>query len=110
MSEENWHGKTLAWQLGNIGSEVLRAINREKIGDEAGRQNALERALELIDFTLSDISNSGRLKEVVRLRELLAAIYVSDDYYGVSLVDVQNYLLPFAVVARKFNAVRNAPR
>ena len=101
MSEENWHGKTLAWQLGNIGSEVLRAINREKIGDDAGRQNALERALELIDLTLSDISNSGRLKEVVRLRELLAASYVNDDYYKVSLGDLQNYLLPFAILARK---------
>ena len=101
MSEDNWHGKALAWQLGNIGSEVLRAINREKIGDNAGRQSALERALELVDFTISDISNFGRLKEIVRLRELLAANYVNDDYYQISLIDLQNYLLPFASLARK---------
>lgn len=100
MSEENWHNKPLAWQLGNIGSEILRAINREKVGDKAGRQNALERALELIDYTLSDTSHRHRLKEIVRLRELLGASYVQSDYYGVNLNDVQNYLLPFAILAR----------
>jgi len=100
MSEEKWHKYNLAQQLGNIGSEILRAVNREKIGDLPGRQNALERALELIDFTLSDISHRSRLKEIVRLRELVAANYVGDDYYRVSLNDLQNYLLPFALLAR----------
>jgi len=101
MSEENWHNKSLAWQLGNIGSEILRAINREKIGDTSGRQNALERALELIDFTLSDKNHLQRLKEIVRLRELVADNYVNAGYYQVSLNDLQNYLLPFAILARR---------
>jgi len=101
MSEENWHGKTLAWQLGNIGSEILRAINREKIGDMLGRKNALERALELIDLTLSDTRHFQRLKEITRLRELVAANYIENDYYQVTLNDLQNYLLPFAVLARR---------
>jgi len=101
MSEENWHNKPLAWQLGNIGSEILRAINREKSGDAAGRQNALERALELIDFSLSDKSHRGRLREIARLRELVAANFVNDNYYRIGLDDLQNYLLPYAVLARR---------
>lgn len=101
MNEDNWHEKTLAWQLGNIGSEVLRAINREKIGDNVGRQNAIERALELIDFTISDKKHLKRLKEIYRLRELLAANYAKDDYYQINLNDLQDYLLPFAILARK---------
>ena len=101
MNEEKWHQYNLAEQLGNIGSEILRAINREKIGDLSGRQNALERALELIDFTLSDKNHLKRLKEIVRLRELVADNYVRAGYYDVGLNDLHNYLLPFAVLARK---------
>lgn len=101
MSEENWHSQSLAWQFGNIGSEILRAINRKKIGDQAGCQNALERALELIDFSLSDKAHRGRLKEIVRLREIVADNYVGTDYYQISLNDIQDYLLPFAILARR---------
>ncbi len=101
MSEERWHEKSLAWQLGNIGSEIVRAINREEKGDVIGRQNAIERALELLDFTLSDKSNVGRLKEVVRLREVLASIYVDSKYYAIDLSAIQKYLLPFAILARR---------
>jgi hypothetical protein len=101
MSEEKWHEKTLAWQLGNIGSEIVRAINRGEKGDISGRQSAIERALELIDFTLSDKDKVGRIKEVARLREVLAGIYIDSDYYDVSLKDIQDYLLPFAILARK---------
>lgn len=101
MSEEKWHEYNLAQQFGNIGSEVLRAINREKIGDLVGRQLAIERSLELVDFTLSDKKHINRLKEIVRLRELLASNYTNTDYYQVNLRDLSKYLLPFAILARK---------
>ena len=97
MSEERWHQKTLSWQLGNIGSEIVRAINRQQKGDTEGTQGALERALELLDFTLSDKNNINKIKEIVRLREVLACIYVGSDYYQMTLQDIQNYLLPFAL-------------
>lgn len=100
MSEEKWHNYNLAQQFGNIGSEVLRAINREKIGDSIGRQNALERALELVDFTISDQKHLGRLKEIVRLREVLAGNYVGSDYYQVSLNDLNDYLLSFVLLTK----------
>lgn len=101
MSEERWHEKSLPWQLGNIGSEILRAINREKKGDILGKRNAIERALELLDFTLSDRNNVGRIKEVSRLREILASIYVGSKYYETDLSAIQNYLLPFAILVRE---------
>ena len=101
MSEEKWHDYNLAQQFGNIGSEVLRAINREKIGDLVGRQLAIERSLELIDFTLSDKKHINRLKEIVRLRELVASNYINNNYYQTSLSDLSKYLLSFAILARK---------
>lgn len=101
MSEEKWHEKSLAWQLGNIGSEIVRAINREQKGDMIGWQKAIERALELLDYTLSDQNNAGRLKEASRLREVLAGIYAGSKYYEVDLPAIQKYLLPFAFLARK---------
>ncbi len=101
MIEEKWQQYSLAQQLGNIGSEVLRAINREKIGDAPGRANALERALDLISLTLDDAKNRGRLKEITRLQELLADNYVNANYYQVGLVELQKYLLPFALRAKK---------
>src|SRR3989339_307141 len=101
MSEEKWHSYSLAQQFGNIGSEIFRAINREKIGDLVGRQNALERALELVDFTLSDKKHINRLKEIVRLRELLAGHYINNNYYQVDLEDLNKYLLSFAILTRR---------
>ncbi len=92
---------TLAEQLGNSGSEILRAMNREKIGDLAGRANALERALDLIGLTMDDRKNSGHLKEITRLQELTADNYANVNYYDVGLNDLQKYLLPFALLARK---------
>jgi len=100
MIKEKWHNYNLSQQFGNIGSEILRAINREKVGDMAGRQKALERSLELIDFTISDSGNSRRLKEIVRLRELVAGNYLNNDYYQVSLEDLNKYLLAFGLLAK----------
>jgi len=101
MSEEKWHEKNLAWQMGNIGSEILRAKNREDKGDFTGRQNALERVLELLDFTLSDQKNRRRLKEAARLREVVACLYANCLDYNISLSDIKKYLLPFGILARK---------
>ena len=44
---ERWHELALAQQLGNVGSEISRAL-KWRSRDPAVAQRALERALELI--------------------------------------------------------------
>lgn len=54
LTTERWRSLTLTEQLGNIGSEVGRAINARELGKEARLAAAVERALDLFDLTLAD--------------------------------------------------------
>ncbi|MFA6525828.1 MAG: hypothetical protein WCT26_00230 [Candidatus Buchananbacteria bacterium] len=100
MIEEKWHQMTLPQQLGNLLAEISRAANWEKTNKLENRNNCLERALELIDLTLTDSRNFGRSRELGILREAIADCYVDSNYFSVSLKAIQNYLLPFAILAR----------
>lgn len=70
-----WQTLSLAEQLGNIGSEVSRALRwRERNADLA--RGALHRALELFDLTLADprhVAAPPRLREIASAREVVAA-------------------------------------
>ena len=76
LTLEKWGRFSLVEQMANIGSEVERVI-AWKSRNKQYSEKALERALELIDLTLADPKNRGRLKEVARMREALA-----DHFYG----------------------------
>ena len=101
MIEEKWQQMTLMQQLGNLLAEISRAANLEKANKHDDRNNSLERALELIDLTLTDSRNFERSRELGILRETIADNYVESNYYQISLNDIQNYLLPFAILSRK---------
>lgn len=92
---------SLAEQIGNIGSEISRARHWEEVGEANSRENALGRALELIDLTLSDSRWQRRLKELSRLRELISDSVVNLKIYHFSLVDLERFCLNFATVIRK---------
>jgi len=49
---------TLVEQMANVGSEVERAFELEGKSNSAYCQKALERALELLDFTLDDLKTA----------------------------------------------------
>ena len=99
LAEGGWQKLTLAEQLGNIGSEVSRAV-KWKNRDENLYQNAIKRAFELIDLTLCDPRFRSRLKEVARLREFLADALFGGKAYGSKLEDIDRYLFQFALAAR----------
>ena len=90
---------TLAQQLGNIGSEVHRAIVWRG-RDQENFKSSLERAYELIDLTLQDARLMGRFKEIVRMRELLSDASQEGGVYNTTLSDIDAYLLQFVAVAR----------
>ena len=99
LAAGKWGELSLAEQLGNIGSETTRALNwRGK--DEKLYNNALNRALELLDLTISDPRWRKRLKEIVRVREFLGAVIFNDNEFKTSLKDLDRYFFSFAMAVR----------
>ena len=101
LTPERWQTFSFAEKMGNVGAEISRAAYWEGKGDGGERNRALERALELINLTLATESSPTRLKEVARVREVLCDIFAGTKQYEVTLQDLENYCLPFAIAARK---------
>jgi len=86
-------------QLANVGTDVDRAARYKKQGDLEHSQQALFRALELIDFTVMDPKNKKRLKEILRARECLVDFFMYDNEYGTSYEFWYNYFYDFNYAA-----------
>ncbi len=96
-----WGKLSLCEQLGNVGSEVDRAISWRRKGETERSNNAFERSLELLDLTISDPrwTVGRRLRELTRARESLCeAYYVSSE--ASSLDSLSRYFYHFAYAAR----------
>ena len=72
LAAGRWQKFSFLEQMANIGSEAGRAINWKNKGREEYSRLAFERALELLDLTIADPKNKQRLRELLRLREVLA--------------------------------------
>lgn len=97
-----WFSFSLAEQLGNIGSEVFRAIRWREKGNNEYFESAYIRMLELIDLTLADERWRGpRRKELARLREAICDSFEGGNQMGIPLGSWQSYFMPFAVLARR---------
>lgn len=99
LSAGGWQKLSLVEQMANIGSEVSRALHWQN-KDEKLYKNAINRALELLDLTISDSRWQNRLKEIVRSRELLCDAIFGDKEYKTSLKDLDRYFFHFALAAR----------
>lgn len=89
---EKWFSKSVSYQMANIGSEVIRMINWTEKGKPKHSELAFERALELIDLTILDDKNCTRLKEILRMRELLVGCYLNQSN---SIFDKKSWLKYF---------------
>ena len=83
-------------QMGNIGSEVGRAMNAMQREDEIAMQGAYYRGLDLIDATVASWPSESRKRELLRARELFASAVETRK------VDRQldNYFMQYAIAAR----------
>lgn len=103
LAAGRWWELTLAEQLGNVGSEVSRALRwRERNPGLA--QGALERALELLDLTLADPRHRARprrLRELARAREVVADHFSAAPAWGGDSASLQRYFDAFALAARR---------
>ena len=101
MDINRWSGFSFFEQMGHIGSEIARARIWNDKNDFVTRNRCLERAFDLIDLTRQDTRWRFRLKEICRLRELLADHYTNRHDYQVPLTDLEHYCTEFALVARR---------
>lgn len=100
ISEAHWGELSLNEQLGNIGSEVGRALSWQKRGGHDHVEHAVGRALELFDLTLDDRRWIPRLRELARAREVLADYFYGGNNYGSTAVTLERYFYYFAYAAR----------
>ena len=91
---------TLMEQLGNIGSEVERAIRAREKADRTALDNAAARALELIDLTIADPRVRFRLRELVRMREVFCDFLYGPNEYSVTPGQLQNEFLYYGIASR----------
>ncbi len=100
LAEGRWKKLSFFEQMAHVGSEVHRAINWKEKRPEYSRL-ATDRALELLDLTIMDEKNHkrGRLKEILRARELLVDYLYYDNIYQSSSRSWENYFLAFAYAA-----------
>lgn len=94
----SWAKFSLVEQMANIGSEVSRALRAQNNPERYW--GAVSRALDLFYLTVDDPRWKGRLKEVLRTRELFASAALRSDEYKTSLKDLDKYFNYFARMAR----------
>lgn len=99
LARGRWQELSLCEQMANIGSEVSRARNWQN-RDQKIFEGAVNMALELFEFTLTDQRWRGRLREIARAREVfLDSVYGGKEYKS-SLDDLSRYFLSFGYCAR----------
>jgi hypothetical protein len=100
LAAGRWQTLGFMEQMGNAGSEVSRAIGWREKGNRDFSMRAVERALELLDLTIADARNRGRLRELTRVREVLVDYFYADNRYGSSDALWRGYFDAFARAAR----------
>ncbi len=97
---EKWKQFSFAEQMANIGSEVSRVVVCKERGDQANLEKSTERALEILDMAIISSQSKNRLKELLRLRDILADYGFDLFNFVISGQELNNYFLPFAFLAR----------
>ena len=98
---ERWGRMPLAEQMANIGSEVGRALNWQKKGNEAFSEKAVSRALELLELSLSSVQPFHRIKELARLKEAVVDYFLGSNEFSSSEMLWRKYFDHFNYLARK---------
>jgi len=80
FDKESWAKQTIFWQLGNIGSEVGRALKAKQQGNEKREMTAFYRGMDLINYTVQVWVKDGRSPhELLIAREQFARSILTDD-------------------------------
>jgi hypothetical protein len=101
LAAGRWKQLSFMEQMANIGSEVERALNWQAKQNPGYSQKAFERALELVDLTLDNVTGAARLKELARMREAMADFFCGANQFRSSEASWRRYFLSFTYAARR---------
>lgn len=104
LASGRWNDLSLVEQLGNIGSEVERALKWKGKNNPDYSMRAFERALELLDLTLACRAHRHRLREIARTREILVDYFCGENQFKTTGQSLSAYFLRFAYAARRTRA------
>jgi hypothetical protein len=103
IDRDYWAKFTIIEQMGNIGSEVGRAIKAQREDMPERVEGAINRALDLFNATvevlLRDRSVSHRAKEVLRARDQFLALFYDDNFDDADRLEA--YFTQYAMAARR---------
>ncbi|MDO4753074.1 MAG: hypothetical protein Q4A36_02500 [Candidatus Saccharibacteria bacterium] len=100
-AREEWQKMPITLQMGNIGSEVSRSLKWTKQGNGLRANSAIDRALELFDFTIeANIKNHARLTEVLKAREEFCDYFFGNNSYHTDPAKMQKYYDGFVMIER----------
>ena len=98
-THRDWLGKSIAYQMGNIGSEVSRSLKWSVKGNQARADKAIDRALELFDFTIeANHDKHFRLTEILKAREEFCDYFFGGNSYQTDPARMQKYYDGFAMM------------
>ena len=101
LAAGRWKQLSFLEQMANIGSEVERALNWRAKQNPTYSQKAFERALELVDLTLDNVTGTARFKELSRVREAIVDYFAGSNQFRSTETSWRKYFLPFAYAARR---------
>ena len=100
-AREEWQKMPITLQMGNIGSEVSRSLKWTKQGNGLRANSAIDRALELFDFTIeANIKNHARLTEILKAREEFCDYFFGNNSYHTDPTKMQKYYDGFVMIER----------
>ena len=100
LAAGKWKKMPFLEQMANIGSEVGRSLGWRKKGNLEYARIAFDRALELLELTIADEKNRKKLKELARLKEILADYFVFDNEYHSTGENWRDYFYSFNYASR----------
>jgi len=102
FDRERWARLTFYEQMGNIGSEVGRAIIAHRNNNVLRETRAIDRAIDLFSATVEVLIGtqySYRLKEVLRARDEFLRLFF-DGTFESDAENIERYFMYFAYAAR----------
>ncbi len=101
LTPERWARFDLDQQILMIANEMKRASALMAPGDRASRGRGYERVLRLLDLTVATQTKPTLRRELLRWRDLVAALYVAHDAEPESHNEALRCLLRFTPAASR---------
>ena len=98
-AHQDWLTRPITYQMGNIGSEVSRSLKWIAKGNKTRADKAIDRALELFDFTIeANVKNHARLTEILKARDEFCDYFFNHNSYHTDPARMQKYYDGFAMM------------